>query len=110
MNRKGEALGAIAVISLASILVMMALTLSTKGAPVEQDASQWNETSKTMCPDNVPIVGKWIVYGEPVYMEVIAAGDKFYENRSSGTTVVTFEHPPEYWSYAPGNTGVDAGD
>ena len=98
------------VIFVAFILVMITMMLATTRGATRQEISQWNDTAMVMCPENVPIVGKWIVYGEPVYMEVIKGGDVYYENRSSGTTVVTFEHPPEYWSFPPGNSGVDAGD
>lgn len=110
MKEKLGVTSLLAVIFVAFILVMITMMLATTRGATRQEISQWNDTAMVMCPENVPIVGKWIVYGEPVYMEVIAAGDKFFENRSSGTTVVTFDTPPEYWSFPPGNTGVDAGD
>lgn len=102
--------------SLVAIPLLVAVALTVTIIPVisqnkqEKSESGWIASIEKACPENVPIVGKWISHGEAVYMEVIAAGDKFFENRSSGTTVVTFDTPPEYWSFPPGNTGVDAGD
>lgn len=63
----------------------------------------WVKSEYIGAPNNEPIIGFWIVDGDPVPATVIEAGGQYYQYSDvpGAPACLLFGYPPLYWSYMP---------